>query len=82
MSVMITLQGGISRCKYSADSAKNRLLMMPVACIRIGKPSDGTSHLLVMESVKGANYTKIRKIYCNCLKSIGSPSTLTKSHLN
>ena len=64
MSVIITLQGSISRCKYSADSAKNHLLAMPVAFIRIGEPSDGTSHLLVMESVKGANYTKIREIYC------------------
>lgn len=66
---------------YKADTAMSRLLRLPLACIRIGETSDGTSHLIVMESVKGADYEKIREIYSRCLKSMGSPRLMSKDEV-
>lgn len=64
---------------YSSHAAKKRLLKMPLACIRVSKPSDGTSQLVVMEFVKGADYVKIQQILTTQLKKSPSlTSTLTK----
>lgn len=64
---------------YSSHAAKKRLFKMPLACIRVGKPSDGTSQLVVMEFVKGADYVKIQQMLTTQLKKSPSlTSTLTK----
>lgn len=56
---------------YQSESAKKRLLKMPLACIRVGKVSDGTAQLLVMELVTGLDYRKIQQM-CAKVKSVSS----------
>ena len=63
---------------YTSDSARKCLLQIPLVCIRVGEPSDGTSQLLVFESTKGADYQKIRQILSANIKSSSLSSTLTK----
>ena len=64
---------------YRSHEAKKRLLKMPLVCIRVGKPLDGTSQLVVMELVKGADYVKIQQMLTTQLKKSPSlTSTLNK----
>lgn len=54
---------------YRSEAAKQRLLKIPLACIRVGNPSSGLSELLLMESIRGANYEKIQELWNANIKS-------------
>ena len=41
---------------YKADIARQRMLQMPLACIRVGKPESGTAAWFLVEYVEGVNY--------------------------
>lgn len=43
------------RASYTSEKAKQRLVKIPLACIRVGHPTSGTSELILMEQVKGAD---------------------------
>lgn len=42
--------------QYKADIARQRMLQMPLACIRVGTPESGTAAWFVVEYVEGVNY--------------------------
>ena len=46
---------------YSASTAKQRLLQMPLVVLRIGKPTDGNSQLYIMPYVYGTDYVNLAK---------------------
>ncbi len=48
---------------YSATTAKQRLLQMPVIAIRFGKPSSGKSQLFVMEYIHDVNYINLAQFF-------------------
>ena len=66
--------------KYQATHAKNQVLKIPLACIRVGNPSDGTSQLLVTAFVNGFDYLKLREILN--MKFTSAPSLFTKQDMN
>ena len=68
--------------KYTSESAKQRFLRMPVACVRVGESLSGTSQLLIMESVPGDNYQKVKENFSKSISDI-KPSlpTLTKQEV-
>lgn len=45
-----------------SDSAKKRLLKIPLAFVQVGEPSEGISQLYLIEAVQGANYESIRQM--------------------
>ena len=49
--------------EYSSGRAKQKLLKIPLACIRVGNPASGTSELLLMEHTVGADYVKIHQLW-------------------
>ena len=48
---------------YTSDRAKQKLLKIPLACIRVGNPASGMSELLLMERIGGADYVKIHGLW-------------------
>lgn len=42
--------------QYKADIARQRMLQMPLTCIRVGTPESGTAAWFVVEYVEGVNY--------------------------
>ena len=68
---------------YSSAKAKQKLLKIPLACIRVGSPASGTSELLLMERIVGTDYLKIHQL-CNANTEYAAHTVsngLSKAHV-
>lgn len=63
---------------YSTQHARSRLLQLPVAAIRIGEPSSGSSEIQVMEVIPGLDYRKFQKLMELFLQQSGRQTLMSK----
>ena len=54
----VSFKNAFPTLSYKADIARERVLQMPLACIRLGSPEKGTSSWFFVEYVEGVNYQK------------------------
>ena len=48
--------------KYSSETAKHRLLEMPIVAVRVGSPTSGLAQTMLSELVGGVDYRKVASI--------------------
>lgn len=64
--------------KFRAENARSKLLQMPLVCVRLGEPKDGTSFSFLMEKHNSVNPMNIATVL-NSMASKKQPKSLDKS---
>jgi len=54
----VVFKNAFPTLSYKADIARQKVLQMPLACIRLGSSEKGTSSWFLIEYVEGVNYQK------------------------
>ena len=66
---------------YKADIARQKVLQMPLVCIRFGTPKDGTSAWFLFEYIEGVNYNKFACFAEALVQRVHSQPTIDKTEV-
>ena len=66
---------------YKADIARQKVLQMPLVCIRFGTPKEGTSSWFLFEYMEGVNYNKFACFAEALVHRVHSQPTIDKTEV-